>query len=141
MKISNFWQKPWANPFGKNIYISKFPFLDKNHGLTRLERINFLTSYKCTFFSSNMVCLLLSTSFNTTLFQHLKSSKRNNIKLFNFWQKPWAISPLENFDFFIINKSTFLSSRMAIFHQIEYFLSFPKREIFQNVKFSTKTIG
>ena len=85
-----------------------------------------------------MVCLLLSTSLNT--FSTPKKLKKEQYQTFQFLTKT-MISPLENFDFFIINKSTFLSSRMAIFHQIEYFLSFPKREIFQNVKFSTKTIG
>ena len=50
------------------------------------------------------------------------------------FDKNHGLSPLESFDFFTINKSIFLSSRMAFFHQIEYrktlsLTSFPKREI------------
>ena len=60
--------------------------------------------------------------------------KREIISKFPIFDKNHGLAPLENFDFFIINKSTFLSSRMAFFHQIEYrktlsLTSFPKREI------------
>ena len=80
--------------FPKKEIISKVLFFNKNHCL----RINFLTFYKCTFFSSKMVCLLLSTSLNTfstpnllTIIKKLDIFPTNNGKFAKFWPKPkWS---------------------------------------------------
>ena len=81
--------------FPKKEIISKFSFFNKNHCLTPLKRINFLTFYKCTFFSSKMVCLLLSTSLNTfstpnmlTIIKKLDIFPTNNGKCAKFYPKP-----------------------------------------------------
>ena len=77
--------------FPKKEIISKFPFFHKNHCLTPLKRINFFTIYKCTYFSSKMVCLLLSTSLNTfptpnmlTIIKKIDIFPTNNGKLAKF---------------------------------------------------------
>ena len=74
--------------FPKKEIISKVLFFNKNHCLW----INFLTFYKCTFFSSKMVCLLLSTSLNTFSTPNLLTI----IKKLIFFQQ--TMESLQNFD-------------------------------------------
>ena len=82
--------------FPKEEIISKFPFFNNNHCLTPLKRINFLTFYKCTFSSSKMVCLLLSTSLNTFLHLICLRSLKNLIFFQRTMESPiWQVGKHE----------------------------------------------
>ena len=74
--------------FPEKEIISKFLFFDKNHGLTPLERINFFAIYKCTFSSSKVVCILLSTSLNS--FSTPNMFKKEQFQNFEFFTKTMA---------------------------------------------------
>ena len=68
--------------------VEKLPFLDQNHGLTRLKNVNFSTFRTSSFYSLERRLYVLE--YNKRQFPCLYCLKRKGLKMAIFGLKPWV---------------------------------------------------
>ena len=141
--ISRIWSKTFSSHFAKNKKMEIFQIFDQNHGLTPLEKSQFLTVLTFRFFIVKKTFFISRISLNGFCQLILTIIKR--WKNFKFLTKNHGLTPLEKFLFLAFLTFCFLQSKKAFFlsrisSNTFCLLILPKMKSWKNFKFMIKTM-